>query len=207
MVTASDTALDDLIACPKCDALYRASGVEKGERATCARCHTVLIAPQWDAGLIIIAMATASVILVTAALFLPFIEISRLGFGNSTTIIGTAFAFSDGPLLPLAWAVVAFMVGLPLIRLLLILYTITPLVFDRKPLRGARDAFLWAETLKPWCMVEIFVIGCAVSLIKLADLARVEFGPAFWMFCVLLVLLLVQDTLLCRWSTWKALER
>jgi paraquat-inducible protein A len=56
-------------------------------------------------------------------------------------------------------------------------------------------------------MAEIFVIGCAVALVKIADLADVVFGPAFWMFALLVVLIVAQDRLMCRWSVWNALNR
>jgi len=45
----------DLIGCPNCDQLYRVRPIEDGTRATCTRCHTVLIAPvcgQPDLGVI-----------------------------------------------------------------------------------------------------------------------------------------------------------
>ncbi|MEM9707756.1 MAG: paraquat-inducible protein A [Pseudomonadota bacterium] len=207
MEAARDDELAELIVCPQCDAIYNVGHVEKGSRALCTRCHTPLISPRRDAGLTIIALALASLILVVAALFLPFLEIRRLGFRNDATILDAALAFSDGPMLVLSLAVVALIVALPLGRLLLTLYTLIPLVLDRPAWRGAKRAFRLSEALKPWSMAEIFVIGCAVSLTKLTDLARVELGPAFWMFVVLAVLVAVQDLVICRWSVWTALER
>ena len=49
--------LDRLIACPGCDAVYTAPRVEQHERAYCARCHHVLIAPRRKAGKQLIALA------------------------------------------------------------------------------------------------------------------------------------------------------
>lgn len=206
-MVAPNPPLSELIACPKCDALYHVSHVAKGERAVCQRCHAKLIAPRKAAGMHIIALSLASVILVVAALFLPFIGISRLGFSNQATIIEIAWAFAGGPMLILSLATLALIVGLPLLRLLLTLYTLIPLVRDKPAWPGAARAFKLSEDLRPWSMAEIFVIGCAVSLVKLGDLARVELGPAFFMFCILVVLLIIQDTFMDRWSVWKALER
>jgi paraquat-inducible protein A len=31
-------------------------------------------------------------------------------------------------------------------------------------------------------------------------------GPAFWMFAALVVVTVLQDTLMCRWSLWHTLE-
>jgi paraquat-inducible protein A len=42
--------------------------------------------------------------------------------------------------------------------------------------------------------------------VKVVDLARVEIGPAFWMFSALVLITLLQDTFTCRWTIWKALD-
>lgn len=207
MQTGAETDFTTLIACRNCDAVFRIGRVEKGDRGRCTRCHTQLFSRRRDAGLMIIATSLASSILVIAALFLPFIEIRRLGFSNATTIVDAALAFYGGPFFLLSLVVIALIAALPLTRLVLTLYTLTPLVLDRPPWPGARSAFRLSETLRPWSMAEIFLVGCAVSLIKLTDLARVALGPAFWMLVIVIVLLAVQNTLMCRWSVWKALER
>ena len=204
---AAPPSLDELIACPHCDALYRLAELDHGERAQCVRCHATLMSPRKHAGLTIIALALASAILIVAALFTPFLQISRLGFSNEASIIETALAFSDGPMIILSLAVVGLIVGLPLLRLLLTLYTLIPLVLDRKPWPRAGTLFRLSAQLKPWSMAEIFVIGCAVSLVKLNDLARVELGVAFWLFVAVVILLTIQDVLMDRFSVWQALSR
>ena len=198
---------ESLIACPSCDALYTAKQPQKGERSVCARCHTVLIAPRRNAGLKIIAYSAASLILVIGAMTFPFLGIHVAGLGNDASLIDAALAFSDGIYVLLSLAVIGLIVFIPALRLLLMMYVLIPLVRDKKPWPGAKRAFLWADKLKPWGMAEIFVIGCAVALVKIVSLARVDLGPAFWMFAVLVVLLVVQDTLMCRWSVWRALNR
>jgi paraquat-inducible protein A len=158
------------------------------------------------AGLIIIALSMATLILGVGAISFPFLQISRLGFSNDATLLDAALAFS-GPLMILSLAVAALIVFLPMLRAGLTLYVLVPVVYDRPPARHARRAFRWAERLKPWSMAEIFVLGCAVALIKVADLARIEFGPAFWIFVALVLLVMLQDGFMCRWSVWKSLER
>lgn len=201
------TDLESLIACPHCDALFKARSPQPGERAVCNRCHTVLIAPRRGAGARVIALALASVIMVVGVLFFPFLQIRVAGFRSDATVIDAALAFSGGPLVILSLAVAALIIFLPLTRLLLTLYVLVPVVLDRPPARHAMQAFRLSEAMRPWSMAEIFVIGCAVALVKIADLARVDVGPAFWMFIVLVILVVIQDTLMCRWSVWKSLER
>lgn len=197
----------DLIACPECDALYHAREVGPGERAVCARCHTVLISPRRHAGSAIIALALAAVVLVPAALWFPFLRIDLRGLWSSATLWEVATSFTDGPLLAVSVAVTAAIIVIPLLRALLILYVLTPVVMDRPPRPHARRAFRLSERLRPWSMAEIFAIGCAVALVKVADLAHLSLGPAFWMFAGLVVVTVAQDQLICRWSVWQSLDR
>lgn len=199
--------LDQLIVCPQCDAAFTLRRPGVGERATCQRCGTVLITPRRKAGLQIIAVSLAIAILIVAATVFPFLTINAAGASNSVSILDAALAFSDGPLILLSMTTAALIVFVPLTRVLLAIYVLVPIVMDRPPAPGATRAFRLSEALKPWSMAEIFAIGCAVALVKISDLADVAFGPAFWMFAVLVFLVVVQDNFLCRWSVWNSLDK
>ena len=198
--------LDQLIVCPRCDATYRLAKPKHGERAVCQQCHKVLIAPRRNAGLRIIAVALAVLILIIGAALLPFLTIDAAGNRNAVSILDAALAFSDGPMIFLALTTAALIIFIPMARVILTMYVLIPVVLDRPPARHAIPAFRLSEALRPWSMAEIFAIGCAVALVKITDLATVGFGPAFWMFGVLVVLVVAQDSYMCKWSVWKSLE-
>lgn len=204
--TQSPQHVEGVIVCPQCDALYQLRRPNPGEEAVCQRCHASLIAPRRRAGLHIIAISLAIVILILAAAFAPFLTIRAAGSTNSVSIMQAAFVFSDGPLLVLALATAALIIFIPLTRVLMTLYVLVPLVLDARPPKGAKRAFRVSEALRPWSMAEIFAIGCAVALVKITDLADVSFGPAFWMFAGLVILVVFQDRFMCRWSVWDALD-
>lgn len=197
----------NLIGCPNCDKLYRVPTLADGERATCTRCHTVLIAPRATALTHILALSLANLILVIAATFYPFLSIDASGIGNAVSLLDVATSFGSGILVIASVTSVAMIVLAPLMRMLLVCYVVAPLSIDRAPLPKAKAAFRLAEDLKPWAMTEIFIIGCAVALVKVAGLARLEFGVAFWMFIALSVFVLFVDRTLCFWSIWTALDR
>ena len=205
-IAAADEARE-LIACPRCDALYNIREPAFGERAVCSRCHAVLIAPKQGAGMRLIAIAVSVVILVVAATIFPFLSIKAGGVANSASILDAAYSFRGGFFAFLAAAVAALIVFVPVLRACLIIYVLVPIVMDRPPARYSRKAFRLSEDLRPWSMAEIFAIGCAVALVKVADLADVDFGPAFYMFAALVVLVVAQDSYMCRYSVWKALRK
>ena len=198
--------LDTLIACPRCDALYRIEVPEPGQRAVCRRCHTVLIAPRAGAFLHIVLLALTITILMFGAIFFPFLQLRVAGVTHATSVFDAALAFAGGPMVALAVATAALIVLIPVLRVLLLVYVIGPLVIGRRALPRAAEAFRVADALKPWSMAEIFAIGTAVALVKITDLAEVQFGPAFWMFAGLVLVTVLHDGLMDRWSVWRALE-
>ncbi|SDX52112.1 paraquat-inducible protein A [Roseicitreum antarcticum] len=199
--------LDDLIACPHCDTLHRVTPLAPGEQARCSQCGHRLIAPRRDAFLQVIAMGITVAILMLGALFHPFIAISVSGMTRRTSVFDAALSFSSGVLLPLTVLTVAFIILIPVMRAAALVYVLVPLVRDRPAARYAKPMLRFAEFLHPWSMAEIFIISVAVALVKVAGLAMVTFGPAFYTFVALVIVVAVQDLFMCNFSIWQALER
>ena len=199
--------LEDLIACPHCDTLHSAEALPEGAVASCQRCHAVLQTAQIGALGSVVSLAIAAVVLMFAAISFPFLDLDIGGSHNATSVFHAITAFNSGLGVPLAVAVALFIIILPLMRLIAIIYAIAPLVRGARPRRLARQAFGLAETLRPWAMAEIFMIGVAVALIKVAGLATVTIGPAFWAFAALVVITIVKDQLMNRYAIWEALDK
>ncbi len=197
----------DLVACPKCDALQHVAVLpERGARVRCVRCASVLIEPARFAVAHVLMLSASVLILMAGVVTLPFISIHTNGLANRSSVLDAALAFSGGPMAVLAGAVLALIVLVPAARAALTLYALGPMAMGRPPLRHARAAFALDEDLKPWSMAEIFVIGVAVAMVKIASLATIELGPAFWLFGALVLVSVLQDNSIDRWSIWKALE-
>ncbi|MBF9044345.1 paraquat-inducible protein A [Rhodobacterales bacterium HKCCE4037] len=194
-----------LIGCPVCDALYQMPEDRAGRPTRCRRCGHWLTYGKSTALTWIVSLSVTNVALLVAIVFLPFLELRAGQFDNAVSVIDVVLGFSSGIMVPLALAVLAFILMLPLCRLLLVLYALTPVVLGRQNLPGAERALAWSFLLKPWAMAEIFMLGVAVALVKLADLATISIGAAFWMFVVIVLLNAYQDTLVNRHSLWTAL--
>ena len=201
-----------LIACPRCDLLHL--DPEAGEDSAdldytvrCARCHAVLMAPRTGAFTQVFVLAVTALILLVAAVYFPFLDLQVAGLTNKTSLLDAILAFSSGLLLPLSFAVAALIVLIPALRFAAVAYTLWPLLRARPPFRHARKMFRLAEVLRPWAMAEIFIVGVAVALVKVAGLASISIGPAFWAFCALVVVAALHDNFMCRWTIWKSLEQ
>ena len=155
----------------------------------------------------VITLAITAMILMAAAVFFPFLDLEAGGLHNRTSVFDAILAFSSGLMLPLSLAVAALIVLIPVARFLAIVYTLWPLVRRRPPFAHARPVFRLAETLRPWAMAEIFIVGVTVALVKVAGLATISVGPAFWAFVGLVIVTVIHDNFMCRHTVWKSLEQ
>lgn len=111
----------------------------------------------------------------------PLMGLSVMGKTASTTIIGGAHEmWINGE--PLTAAVVAFSAviapGLYILFMLIVLLT------ARRPPapHWVGEMLRWAQSMQPWSMLEVMMLGILVALIKIAELATVE--PGIAMFAV-----------------------
>lgn len=199
-------SLSDMIACPKCDALHRVPLLDKGAEAKCVRCGTVLMAPRDGAMTRIVMLSLTALILMIAAVFFPFLKLSIQGLGRESSVFDAILAFSDGLMLPLSFAVAALIVVLPMMRFIALIYVFAPMALGWAPARHAKAVYKLAETVRPWAMAEIFIIGVAVALVKVAGLAQVTLGPAFWAFVGLVIVTVLKDNFMCRVTVWQTLN-
>ncbi len=151
-------------------------------------------------------LAATALILMVAAVFFPFLEIEAGGRFRRSSVFDAALAFSEGPTLPLSVTVAAVIVFLPMFRFVAILYALAPMALGWRPAPRARTAFRLAEAARPWAMAEIFIVGVAVALVKVAGLAQVSLGPAFWALGALVLVIVLKDNLMCRLTVWKTLD-
>ena len=205
-MTQLDRDLDGLVACPSCDALHRITDVPDGSKARCRRCKTVLMAPRAGAMTQIVMLSVTALVLMVAAVFFPFLSVNVEGLRHSASVFDTIRAYSDGLLMPLSFAIAALIVVLPAVRLVAVVYTVGPMMIGHRPLPHAPHAFRIAEALKPWAMAEVFVVGVAVALAKVAGMATVSMGPAFWAFVALVLVTTLKDTFMCKLTVWRTLE-
>ncbi|MCB2128611.1 MAG: paraquat-inducible protein A [Rhodobacteraceae bacterium] len=195
-----------MIACPVCDTLHVAGDVPDGAQARCVRCGTVLMSPRRGAMTRILMLSVTAAILMIAAIFFPFLELSAAGFRRTSSVFDAVASFANGGMAPLSFAVAVLIIALPLLRLVAIAYAIGPMALGWYPAPHAERAFRWAEAVRPWAMAEVFIVGVGVALIKVAGLAKITLGPAFWAFAALVLVTVLKDSFMCRLTVWKTLE-
>jgi paraquat-inducible protein A len=69
-----------------------------------------------------------------------------------------------------------------------------------------RRLFAYAEMLRPWSMLEVFVLGVFVAYVKLGDLVTIGLGLGVYVLIVLTFMLVWMDAALDREAVWQRLE-
>ncbi|MEZ4466226.1 MAG: paraquat-inducible protein A [bacterium] len=75
----------------------------------------------------------------------------------------------------------------------------------RPPLARGAQAFRFLQSIRPWSMAEVFMLGVLVSMVKLADLAVIVPGIALWAFAALIPVLAASMVTLDAEETWRTL--
>ena len=194
------------IACPDCDLLTELPVLAPGQRARCPRCGHVLSVAFENPFSRALALAAAALTMLGVALAFPFLSITASGISNAMTLMQTVSYLASYGANAIAVLVFVFVILVPVLMLVLIVLLAGFLKvgrFHRLLLAPAR----WLFHLDAWAMVEVFAIGVIVSLVKLAAMAKVELGIAFWAYLAFSVLFLMAFSGLDRVTFWLAVER
>jgi paraquat-inducible protein A len=106
----------------------------------------------------------------------------------------------------LATLTALFSIALPFVYLSLLIGVLASLHFgwqDRTPWVG--KAFRWAKYLRPWMMLEVFLIGGFVAYSRIEALATVQVGIGGWSLIAATLMLLLALTQLDERTVWEAL--
>ena len=138
----------------------------------------------------------------------PIVGLNIQGHEIETTVFGAARQLWRDDMPGVAVLLLATTVLIPLIELCALGWLLLPLHLGYRP-AGFSRVFRALQLAHPWAMVEVFILGVLVSLVKLSHLADVLPGPAIWCFGALMLVLSVLSSIVDYrelWQTWEAAE-
>jgi len=193
------------IACPDCDLLQREVFLAPGCVARCSRCGAVLYRNATDSLNRTLALSVASAISYLVANVYPVLGIAALGNSKLLTLfdaIGSAWD-QQRPLMACIVFITAILI--PGLELFFFIYLLLPLRFHRAP-AGAHLILRALQRLKPWGMIEVFMLGVLVSIVKLKENFSIIPGVALWSFAALTLLFTAAAATFSPREIWGALE-
>ena len=194
-----------LSVCHFCDTLHEALALPEGTAARCRCCGAVLYQNRPASLARATAFSLTAIILMVVVNFFPFLVMDAASVRTSLNLKSAAMAlFHQGnPILGTALAL--FMIVTPITLACGLIYVCGPLIFGRIA-PGAFHVARWLNKMEPWNMIEVFLLGVLVSLLKLAKVADVQFGLGFWAFAAVMVCMAAAVAGIDRDELWDRLE-
>lgn len=179
---------DDLMVCHECDAVYLRRALHDDDVARCRRCGATLDRGHWLGADGQLALSLTALVVFAIGSLSPIVTLELRGHRSVASLFqATQLTWQSGEhLVALLSAATAFV--FPLVVILLRLWVLLPLLVGRRApaLVPAMRALRWVMR---WSMVEVFMLGVLIAVVRSAGVTSVVLGPGIFAFGVLTALL------------------
>lgn len=201
----SEVPLEQLLVCHECDLLMQRQPIPLERRVICPRCGFELQSNRHAVRTRSLALVLTALLLFIPANFLPIMQLQLLGQRSSDTVWSAVLALHDSGMSVIAVVVLLSSMLIPLAKLLCQLLVLLIIPLRRlRPL--GRRLYRWYHHLQEWGMLEVYLMGILVSVVKLKDMADLSFGPGLYCFIGLLLSQLWLEVVMSPQQIWQALE-
>ncbi|WOE33110.1 MULTISPECIES: paraquat-inducible protein A [unclassified Acinetobacter] len=198
-------ALAELVGCKECDTLYKKEPLAAGEKAFCICCGAELYQPPKSLTTLLALVVTALIVFVVANSY-PIISIELDGNHSETTLMGAVVAMFDIDHIFVGCLILMTTFIVPLVNILLLLYVLTSVTILKVRPKFLVPALHLIFLFRIWGMIEVFLIGVLVTLVKLVGMVVVTPGIALWAFAVL-SLLMIRIASVKLQDIWDEVDR
>nr|WP_205598952.1 paraquat-inducible protein A [Aeromonas rivipollensis] len=198
------TYTHDATACEECDLLVPATQLAVGEASNCNRCGHVLSRHLPEQEHRPIAYGFAAIIMFVLSNTFTFMSFSAKGIGQEMTFFQCITTLVEQGYLFLSAVLSLTLIGLPLVYIgstMLVLWRLDTNMHSN----ALRSLSRLLCRIKPWLMVDVFLIGVLISLVKLMSMADIKMGLSFWAFVGYTLLLIKMISSIDQMWLWQRL--
>ncbi len=149
------------------------------------------------------ALASAALMLLVAAMVWPLMTVSSLGAQRESWLLTCVTELWGQGFTSLAAVVGAFSVTLPCVYMVMLTGGLMALKLGLTAPLGR--LFRWVHYLRPWMMIEVFLVGGFVAYSRIKVVSTVEIGIGGWCLLGASLLFLLALTQLDERTVWEAL--
>jgi paraquat-inducible protein A len=191
-------------ACAGCGLVQNVPALTPGMSAHCVRCSTTLRRVSTHRLDHIAALVLAAVILLVVMCSTNLMSVQTAGIKHAASLFSGPNELIRRHMAELAAAVLFVTVIAPFGRLLALIYVLAR-SHQRSPPRHLRRIYAWAEKLRPWSMIDVFVFGVFVAYVKLGDVVTIGLSTGVYALLALTFVLVWIDSALDREALWERL--
>ncbi len=200
-----------MIACPECDALQQEPRrLPRRTAVQCWRCGMTLVHGSHRAMGQVFALLVGGAVLFIIGNAFPLVSLEAQGNGVTTTLTGAILHLWQQDMRLVAGLVLVTTILAPAFDLAAMLYLASGVL--RVDNGAASSMPPWSGPLlravlaaRPWGMLEVFMLGALVSIVKLGQLASVVVGPALYSIGALILVLAAANSAFDPRDVWTRL--
>lgn len=197
---------DHLTACPDCDLLLSRTEAPGGHSITCPRCGKTISRRTTDSIIKVLALSIAGLLMYLPAILLPLMTMESFGFSDSANILDSIVNFYRNDYYFVSFMVLISAVVFPFMLLTSIFIISIQLYMKRYPSYLTR-LFRTYLHLEEWAMVEVYLLGIMVTIIKMNDTTEINYNTGIFCFTGLVLLTLTIATVVDNDLFWQTIER
>jgi paraquat-inducible protein A len=191
--------------CRDCGQMQIVPSMPPASRALCLRCDAVLRHTRHYPLVLPAALNLSALILFGVAGTLTVMSVTTAGQQRAASLVSGPVELQYYGLWELSVVVLITTFAAPLARVLCMLTVLAGLQMHRPPAE-LRSIFAWVERLRPWSMIEIYMLGLYVAYVRLSAIATVTIGPALYALGGLIGIMLLAEIYLDDQAVWEAME-
>lgn len=196
--------LEQLIACHECDLLMHHPHLGEEQKANCPRCGYELLVHRSQMRRRSLALVLTALILFIPANFLPIIQLNILGQNAVDTVWSGVVGLYHSDMQGVAVVVFLCSMLVPLLKLLCQLYVLLSLHWPRlKP--SAIGCYRGYQHMREWGMLEVYLFGIIVSIVKLIGMADLHLGIGLACFIALMLTQVWLEVSMSPHQVWEEL--
>ena len=197
--------LEQLVACHDCDLLMLRPELSCEQKARCPRCGYELFAHRAHVQRRSLALVLTALLLFVPANFLPIMQLELFGQRSTETVWSGVLGLYRSGMEVVALVVFLCSMVIPLLKLLCQLAVLLCIRW-RIVLGCGRWLYRSYHHLREWGMLEVYLIGILVSIVKLIGMADLSVGVGLFCFIGLLLAQIWLEISMSPQQIWAALE-
>lgn len=186
--------------CRSCDLVVQIPPYRKGYSCVCPQCKSTLRSANKVSLENLAIVSIASVIMLLTSLTLPFMSISSYGISQSMSLTSIV------TILRRDWSLLLYLCILFTFFCPLVMHLIVIAIVFFKLKVNKRIANIYSFCHR-FCMVDVFILGVIVSLVKLVALANVDFHSGFYSAILFAILMVWCYSKGSPYTIWNLVQR
>jgi paraquat-inducible protein A len=193
----------ELIGCADCGLVQLLPPVPPDAIAECVRCKRGFASPARGSFETALALTVAALLLLLPATLLPLMRVTSFGVQRRNWLpTGVEALWNDG-FASLSAVVFMFSIAVPFIYLGLMIGVLGGIRLGTDAPLG--KLFRWTAALRPWVMIEVYLVGCCVAYTRLESIGSVSIGAGGWCLLGATLAAVLATLKLDEQSVWDAL--